>query len=110
MKIVLYAYHDIGCEALRILHDLGVEILAVFTHQDDAKENVWFGSVEKLARELGIPVYTPENPNGEKWIRKVKHLAPDIIFSFYYRNLICDDILEIPAKGALNLHLSLLPK
>src|SRR3989338_11236486 len=37
-------------------------------------------------------------------------MNPEIIFSFYYRRLLCDEILEIPAKGALNLHGSLLPK
>jgi methionyl-tRNA formyltransferase len=36
-------------------------------------------------------------------------LSPDVIFSFYYRNLICDDILSLAAKGAFNLHGSLLP-
>ena len=33
-----------------------------------------------------------------------------MIFSFYYRNLLCNDILSLPTKGAFNLHGSLLPK
>ncbi|MCR2260242.1 ArnA, partial [Salmonella enterica] len=37
-------------------------------------------------------------------------LSPDVIFSFYYRHLICDEILQLAPAGAFNLHGSLLPK
>lgn len=110
MKTLLFAYHEIGCMALQTLYEMGEEICAVFTHEDDVKENVWFGSVKKYAESLNIPTFTPENVNASEWIQKIKELNPEIIFSFYYRRLICDEILGIPAKGALNLHGSLLPK
>jgi UDP-4-amino-4-deoxy-L-arabinose formyltransferase / UDP-glucuronic acid dehydrogenase (UDP-4-keto-hexauronic acid decarboxylating) len=110
MKSILFAYHDVGCEAIRTLHEMGEEILAVFTHEDDLKENVWFGSVKKLAKDLKIPVFCPEDPNSSEWIKKIKEMKPEIIFSFYYRKMICDEILSIPSKGALNFHGSLLPK
>ena len=110
MKSVVFAYHDIGCTAIKILIEMGEEISAVFTHDDDPKENVWFGSVKKLAESLKIPVFCPENPNRPEWIQKIKAMKPDIIFSFYYRQMISEEILAIPPKGALNLHGSLLPK
>ncbi|OGR84363.1 MAG: hypothetical protein A2901_02570 [Elusimicrobia bacterium RIFCSPLOWO2_01_FULL_54_10] len=110
MKTIVYAYHDIGCEALKTLSDLDQDIVAVFTHKPDPKENVWFASAENFCHDMGLPVFTPENCNSEKWIRKVKYMAPDIIFSFYYRNLICEDILHTASYGAFNLHGSLLPK
>ncbi|WP_263316359.1 formyltransferase family protein, partial [Enterobacter roggenkampii] len=43
------------------------------------------------------------------WVDRIQKLAPDVIFSFYYRNLLCDDILSVATKGAFNLHGSLLP-
>lgn len=52
----------------------------------------------------------PENINHPMWVRKIRELKPDIIFSFYYRNMVRKDILSIPPKGCLNLHGSLLPK
>ncbi len=110
MKLVLFAYHDIGCAALRALHEMGEDILCVFTHTDDPKENIWFESVERCADELGIPNYCPENPNTPEWIRTIKSFQPDAIFSFYYRSLLTKEILEIPSKGSFNLHGSLLPK
>jgi UDP-4-amino-4-deoxy-L-arabinose formyltransferase/UDP-glucuronic acid dehydrogenase (UDP-4-keto-hexauronic acid decarboxylating) len=37
-------------------------------------------------------------------------MSPEVIFSFYYRNLLSDEILKLAPKGAFNLHGSLLPK
>lgn len=110
MNIVVYGYHDIGCCAIQTLREMGEKICAVFTHDDDPRENVWFGSVKKLALELHLPVFTTETPNSTEWVAKVAGMKPDIIFSFYYRQLISESILAIPPKGALNLHGSLLPK
>jgi len=36
-------------------------------------------------------------------------MKPDVIFSFYYRKMICREILGLPWVGAFNLHGSLLP-
>jgi UDP-4-amino-4-deoxy-L-arabinose formyltransferase/UDP-glucuronic acid dehydrogenase (UDP-4-keto-hexauronic acid decarboxylating) len=44
------------------------------------------------------------------WVEKIRESRPDILFSFYYRQLIRRDILDIPKAGCLNLHGSLLPK
>src|SRR5262245_33879159 len=43
MKTVLLAYHEIGCAGLEFLKHAGAEITAVFTHEDDPGENLWFG-------------------------------------------------------------------
>ena len=110
MKCVVFAYHNIGCAAINELLEAGYEISAVFTHQDSKNENIWFDSVAELAVNKGIPVYAPENVNHPVWVGRISAMQPDFIFSFYYRNILKQDILDIPAKGAINLHGSLLPK
>lgn len=110
MKAVVLAYHDMGCAGIEALLRHGVEIAAVFTHKDDPRENVWFGSVAELAAMHGIPVYAPEDINHPIWTSKIKAMAPDILFSFYYRSMVKQPVLDIPPKGCLNLHGSLLPK
>jgi len=110
MKATVLAYHNIGCEGISALLRNGFEIDAVFTHKDDQDENVWFNSVAELAASQNIPVFAPDDINHPLWIKRIKELAPDIIFSFYYRNMIKQPILDIPPKGCLNLHGSLLPK
>lgn len=110
MKTIVFAYHDIGCVGLEALISAGYDIQAVFTHTDAPGENRFFASVARKAAELGIPVFAPEDVNHPIWVNRIRDLAPDIIFSFYYRNLISDNILSLAPKGAYNLHGSLLPR
>ena len=110
MKAIVLAYHNIGCIGIEALIKNGFEIAAVFTHKDNPNENIWFDSVAELASSHGIPVYSPENINHPIWVKKVENIAPDILFSFYYRNMIGSNILNIPPAGGLNLHGSLLPE
>ncbi len=110
MKTVVLAYHNIGCVGIRALLANGFNIQAVFTHKDETGENIWFESVAELAASKGIPVFAPENINHPIWVNRIKELEPDILFSFYYRNIVKREILNIPPKGCLNLHGSLLPK
>lgn len=110
MKAVVLAYHNIGCVGVEALLRHGFHIAAVFTHSDDAEENLWFDSVAVLAASQNIPVYAPDNINHPLWVQKIRELAPDILFSFYYRNLLLQPILDIPPAGCLNLHGSLLPR
>ncbi|MGA8181697.1 MAG: bifunctional UDP-4-amino-4-deoxy-L-arabinose formyltransferase/UDP-glucuronic acid oxidase ArnA [Desulfobacterales bacterium] len=110
MKAIVLAYHNIGCIGIKALLKNGFEIAAVFTHKDNPNENIWFDSVAEIAASRGIPVYSPENINHPIWVKKIENIAPDILFSFYYRNMIGSNILDIPSAGGLNLHGSLLPK
>ncbi|MBE6380115.1 MAG: bifunctional UDP-4-amino-4-deoxy-L-arabinose formyltransferase/UDP-glucuronic acid oxidase ArnA [Lentisphaerae bacterium] len=110
MKAVVLAYHNIGCVGIEELLNAGIEIQAVFTHQDNPNENVWFRSVAELAARKNLPVFSPEDINHPLWVSRIKAMQPDVIFSFYYRNMVKQPILDIPAQGCLNLHGSLLPK
>ena len=108
--IVVFGYHDVGYECLDALLQGRRRVIAVFTHRDNPGENIWFKSVAELARRHRIPVHTPDSVNTPEWIARIRALKPDIIFSFYYRNLIGQDILDLPRLGAFNMHGSLLPK
>lgn len=110
MKAVVFAYHDIGCAGIRALHTAGFEIEAIFTHADNAAENQFYASVARTAAELGVPVYAPEDVNHPLWVERIKAMAPQVIFSFHYRQMLSDAILNSASEGAFNLHASLLPR
>ncbi len=110
MKTIVCAYHNIGCVGLEALLRKGFSIAAVFTHKDDPHETIWFDSVAEWAASRNIPVYAPADINHPLWVQKIRQMKPDILFSFYYRDMIKPAILEIPPAGCLNLHGSLLPK
>ncbi|WP_312277649.1 bifunctional UDP-4-amino-4-deoxy-L-arabinose formyltransferase/UDP-glucuronic acid oxidase ArnA [Kosakonia cowanii] len=109
MKAVVFAYHDMGCVGVQALLDAGFDIAAIFTHADNAQENAFFSSVARLAAERGIPVYAPDDVNHPLWVDRIAEMKPDVIFSFYYRNLLGEAILNSTRIGAFNLHGSLLP-
>ena len=109
MRSVVFAYHDIGVVCLQALLDSGDDVRAVFTHDDDPGEEIWFRSVRTLAESRGIPVFAPDRVNTPEWIARIRELRPDFIFSFYYRRLLGAELLAIPTRGSLNMHGSLLP-
>ncbi len=110
MKVVVFAYHNIGCTGLRALQAAGFDIAAVFTHKDDPGEQRFFSSVAEWCAEQDLPVFAPEEVNHPLWIERIREIKPDLIFSFYYRDLLSQELLDIPAMGAYNLHGSLLPR
>ncbi|MEQ1517998.1 MAG: formyltransferase [Usitatibacteraceae bacterium] len=107
---VVFAYHNVGVQCLRVLLRHGVEIPLVVTHIDNPNENIWFESVAKLADAHHIPVATPDDPNTPTFIERVASLKPDFLFSFYYRMMLKPALLATATHGAFNMHGSLLPK
>jgi methionyl-tRNA formyltransferase len=106
---VVFGYGDVGVRCTRVLLDQGVAVKLVVTHQDDPQESRWYSSLADFASEAGIPVIAPARLDYRLAFR-LYALAPDFIFSFYYRQLLPDLLLEIPSRGALNMHGSLLPR
>ncbi|HUO66019.1 MAG TPA: formyltransferase, partial [Gammaproteobacteria bacterium] len=109
MRAIVLAYHDIGCTGIEALLEHGFDIAGVLTHADDPNETAWFRSVAELAARHGLPVFAPKDPNHPLWVSKIRELAPDVLFSFYYRSMLSDEVLAIPKHGSFNLHGSLLP-
>jgi methionyl-tRNA formyltransferase len=109
-KVIVMGYHNIGCRCLKVLVSRGVLVSAVFSHLDDPKEVCWFDSISELAKSYRIPVLYPENPNTPEWLARIRALAPDVIFSCYYRKMLSEELLAIPRYGGINMHGSVLPK
>ncbi|MAD18649.1 MAG: bifunctional UDP-4-amino-4-deoxy-L-arabinose formyltransferase/UDP-glucuronic acid oxidase ArnA [Planctomycetaceae bacterium] len=110
MKVVLFAYHEIGVAALEALLASDAEVVAVFTHRDDPGEGNWFRSVARVASEHGIPVHAPESPNHPLWIERIRAMGPDAILSAHYRRMIGGELLSACPGRSFNLHASLLPR
>lgn len=107
---VVCAYSEVGVRCLQVLLRHGVKVALVLTHPDDPTEQRWFGSVAELAAEHGLAVEMPEDPNEKACVQTITRLHPTFLFSFYYRHMLCTELLAAPTRGALNMHGSLLPK
>lgn len=110
MKAIVFAYNVLGKVGLEELLKCGYDICALVTHEDDPNEKIYFESVAKIAEKKGIKVYKPASPNTPEFVQLIRDMKPDVLFSFYYRQMISEEILNIVNNKAYNLHGSLLPK
>ncbi|MEO8344768.1 MAG: formyltransferase [Betaproteobacteria bacterium] len=109
-RAVVFAYHNVGARCLEVLLRHGIEVPLVVTHDDDPREAIWFERVADIASGHGIPFITPADPNTDEIVERIRDLRPAFLFSFYYRHMLSPALLALPARGALNMHGSLLPK
>jgi len=106
-RCVLFAYNEMGYACMEALLKMGAPIAALFTHRDDSHEEIWWRSCAELAARHGVPVHIDENVEAAG--AKVGEFDPAVIYSFSYRHLIPESVLELAPLGAFNLHPSLLP-
>ncbi len=61
------------------------------------------------AKERGVPILQPENVNAPEFLAQIKALAPDLLITAAYGQILSADLLAIPTLGGINLHGSILP-
>ena len=106
-RAVVFAYHNVGVRCLKVLLAGGVDVALVVTHQDSASENIWFESVISVCETEGIPYVTPDDAKSPDLLAQVQAAQPDLMFSFYFRHMLPQAILDI--APSYNMHGSLLP-
>jgi methionyl-tRNA formyltransferase len=107
-RAVVFGYHNVGVRCLKVLLAGGVDVALVVTHEDSASENIWFESVISLCQAEGIPYLTPADARSPELLAQVQAARPDLMFSFYYRNMLPAELLAV--APAFNMHGSLLPE
>ncbi|MBR0351197.1 MAG: methionyl-tRNA formyltransferase [Clostridia bacterium] len=114
MKIVFMGTPDFAKDSLEALYKAKYEILAVVTNLDKPKGRgmkMVASPVKEFAIEKNIKVMQPEKVRGNtEFIEEIKELKPDVICVVAYGKILPQEILDIPPKGCINVHGSLLPK
>jgi len=108
--IVVAGYSDVGYRCTKWLLDAGETVSLVYTHADREGEERWWESLADLGAARDVPVRVVEDLNDPTEAVRLRALAPDFLFSFYFRKMVPSELLAIPAHGALNMHGSLLPQ
>ncbi|MCC7080005.1 MAG: formyltransferase [Burkholderiales bacterium] len=107
---VVFANHDVGVRCLSVLLGAGFVIPLVVAHDEEPHEVAAFASVVESAISHGVDVALPDDVNADAFVRRIASIAPDFIFSFYFRQLMRSPLLRLARRGALNMHGSLLPR
>ena len=112
MRLVFAGTPEVAVVSLEKVLASRHEVLAVVTRPDAVAgrgHRVTPSPVSRAARDHGIPVLTPIRPSEPDFVRTLQELDPDCCPVVAYGALIPQHVLDIPAKGWVNLHFSLLP-
>ena len=114
MRIVFMGTPDFAVPSLEALFAAGHEVVGVFSqpdkpvgrHQNKLKPT----PVKVCAMDHNVPVFQPTKLRDGTALAQLKELNPELIVVAAYGRILPDDILDLPAKGCINVHSSLLPK
>ena len=112
MRIVFMGTPDFAVPSLKALIREGYEIAGVFTQPDRPKgrgNKLTPSPVKVAAAEAGIPVFQPERIR-KTGVEDLRSLKPDLCVTAAFGQILSREILDIPPRGNINVHASLLPK
>ncbi|WAX81078.1 methionyl-tRNA formyltransferase [Streptomyces sp. KMM 9044] len=113
MKLVFAGTPEVAVPALdALLASERHEVAAVVTRPDAPAgrgRRLVASPVAERAQEAGIEVLRPVKPRDPEFIERLREIAPDCCPVVAYGALLPRAALEIPDRGWVNLHFSLLP-
>lgn len=111
-RTIFFGSLEASADVLSDLHDQDwLEIVAVVSqpHKEQAHTTHRDTPVTRLARELGLRVFTPRSLNPD-FVAELGALKADVGVLFAYGKILPDNLLEIFPHHIVNIHPSLLPK
>ncbi|MBZ4414882.1 methionyl-tRNA formyltransferase [Myxococcus sp. RHSTA-1-4] len=111
-RIIFMGTPEFAVSSLAACFDLG-EVVAVVTQPDKPKGRgnaLAAPPVKELALSRGVPVLQPVKLKTPPFSEELRRFAPDICVVTAYGRILPKDILELPPKGCVNVHASLLPR
>ncbi len=112
MRVVFMGTPDIAATCLNKILEQKHNVVGVFTQPDRPKNRgmkLAFSPVKELALAHGLPVFQPESFRDEEAVSHLQQLQPDVIPVVAYGRILPQRVLDIPPKGCINIHASLLP-
>ena len=113
MRVVFMGTPDIAATCLKKVLADGFEVVGVWTQPDRPKGRgmkLVQSPVKELALANDIPVYQPENFRADEDVQALRDLNPDVVAVVAYGRILPQRVLDIPTKGCVNIHASILPQ
>jgi methionyl-tRNA formyltransferase len=114
MRVLFWGTPEFATPPLRALLGEGFEVVGVVTQPDRpvgrSRSKLEPSPVKQVAVEENIAVLQPEKPRSDaEFLAAVRRLSPDISIVVAYGNLLSKELIDLPKRGTLNIHASLLP-
>ena len=113
MELIFLGTPAFAVPTLERIAGAGHRVLAVFTQPDRPSGRggkVTPSPVKEAAVRLGLPVHQPERIRRPEVVEQLKQMNPDAMVVVGYGQIIPQAIIDIPPRGIINVHASLLPK
>ena len=113
MRVVFMGTPDIAATCLTKIIEDGFQVVGVYTQPDRPKNRgmkLAYSPVKEVALAHELPVYQPENFREDATVEELRSLQPDVITVVAYGRILPQRVLDIPGKGCINIHASILPK
>ena len=113
MRVVFMGTPDIAATCLEKIIADGFDVVACYTQPDRPKGRgmkMVFPPVKEVAIAHNIPVFQPENFREDETVEQLRELNPDVCAVVAYGRILPQRVLDIPTKGCVNIHASLLPQ
>jgi methionyl-tRNA formyltransferase len=112
VRVVFWGTPEFATAPLRALIGEGFEVVGVVTQPDKPQgraREIIPSPVKQIAIEEEIPLFQPKNARDPELVEKLLGLKPDISIVVAYGHILPQKIIDLPPKGTLNIHASLLP-
>jgi methionyl-tRNA formyltransferase len=113
VRALFWGTPEFATPPLRALLGEGFDVVGVVTRPDKpvgrSRSTLQPSPVKKVALEEGLPVLQPERPRGEEFLARLRELQPDISVVVAYGHILPREAIELPRRGTINIHASLLP-
>jgi methionyl-tRNA formyltransferase len=113
LRVVFAGTPPFAAQALEALAAAGHEIALVLTQPDRPAGRglkLTPSAVALAAERRGLPLHKPRSLKDEAAVLPLRALSPDVMVVAAYGLLLPQPVLDIPARGCLNIHASLLPR
>ena len=113
MRVVFMGTPDIAATCLKKILCDGFDVVGVYTQPDRPKGRgmkMGFSPVKEVALPAGIPVFQPESFREEETVEQLRCLKPDVVAVVAYGRILPQKVLDIPPRGCINIHASILPR
>jgi methionyl-tRNA formyltransferase len=112
-KIIFMGTPQFSVPILESLAKSSYQISCVYTQppkKSKRGQKLNISPIQRSAENLKLVIRNPNNFNTEEELKFFKEVNPDIVVVVAYGQLISKKFLDIPTKGFINIHASLLPK
>ncbi len=112
-RVLFAGTPEFALASLEALVASGMVPVAVLTQPDRPAgrgKQLTASPVKQFAMAEGIPVLQPSTLKDKVIVEALAALEPDIMIVAAYGLLLPQDVLDIPARGCLNVHASILPR